>query len=210
MYYLVKTPWWLKKIYNKLVWDADPAGKKLYLSFDDGPHPQITPFVLNELKKFNAKATFFCIGQNVEQYPGIYRQIIDEGHSVGNHTYNHLNGWKTDDAVYLENVARAQLFIDSNLFRPPYGKITGFQRRQLAAPRFGLHTIMWSVVSGDFDAGISPERCLNNVLRNSREGSVVVFHDSEKARDRLEYALPKALEYFAAKGFSFEKIVISA
>ncbi len=210
MYYLVKTPWWLKKIYNKFVWEADPAGKKLYLTFDDGPHPKITPFVLNELRKFNAKATFFCIGQNVERNPDTYRQIINEGHSIGNHTFNHLNGWRTDDAVYLDNVAKAQLFIDSRLFRPPYGKITGFQRQQLAAPRFGMQCVMWSVVSGDFDTGIRPERCLNNVLRNSREGSIIVFHDSEKARERLEYALPKALEHFAAKGFSFEKIVVNA
>lgn len=206
MYYLVKTPWWLKKLYPGMTWNGPEKDKTIYLTFDDGPHPTITEFVINELRKFEAKATFFCIGENVKKYPEMYKNLIEEGHAVGNHTFNHLNGWRTADAEYLDNIAQASLFIDSRLFRPPYGKITRFQQQQLANPRFGLQTIMWSVVSGDFDAGISPKRCLKNVLRNSGEGSIVVFHDSEKAWERLEYALPKVLNYFSDKGFRFGKI----
>ena len=137
MKYFVKTPWWLKKIYSSYTWSIPTKEKIIYLTFDDGPHPEITPFVLKELKNYNALATFFCIGKNVLAYPGIYKQILDEGHSVGNHTQNHLNGWKTSNDAYMKDIAEAANYIDSNLFRPPYGKITSFQAKHLHAAMKG-------------------------------------------------------------------------
>lgn len=208
MFYLIRTPGWVKKVYKNRVWDINTSGKELFLSFDDGPHPEHTPFVLDELKKYNAKASFFCIGKNVLSYPEIYKRIIEEGHTVGNHTNDHLNGSKTTDARYLENIKLAKQYIDSQLFRPPYGKISGFLVKQLLSPVYGLKTIMWTVLSGDFDVKISKEQCLQNVILNADPGSIVVFHDSEKASERMKYALPKVLEYFAAKGFLFKAISI--
>ncbi|GEO09872.1 polysaccharide deacetylase [Segetibacter aerophilus] len=179
-----------------------PADKnEVYLTFDDGPHPTITPFVLRYLRQYNAKATFFCIGKNVKQYPHIYEQIINEGHKVGNHTYNHLNGWKTGDIIYLKDVVLAQQVIDSNLFRPPYGRITKSQVRELC-PIFKI--ILWDVLSGDFDVSLSPQKCADNVIKNTTSGSIIVFHDSEKAFPRLEFALPKALEFLSEKGFAMK------
>jgi len=206
MFYFVKTPGWLKKFYSERVWEIDTAEKQLFLTFDDGPHPVVTPFVLDELKKIGAKATFFCIGKNVVAHPEIYTRILEEGHAVGNHTYNHLNGWKTKDAVYLDNIAEAKKYIDSKLFRPPYGRVSSFQQKQLKAGRFELKTVMWTVLSGDFDTSIDEERCLQNVVLHAKEGSIIVFHDSEKAAGKLKYALPRVLNYFSKKGFSFEKI----
>ena len=206
MFYSVKTPWWLKLLYKNCIWHIKSTEKVIFLTFDDGPHPSITPFVLDELKKYNAKATFFCIGKNVLQHGNICSRITTEGHQIGNHTHNHLNGWKTKDTIYLENVAEAKKYIDSPLFRPPYGKIRKFQLQQLGTPKFQLHAIMWSVLSGDFDKKISPEKCLNNVIKHTTSGSIVVFHDSEKAFERLAYALPIVLKYFSEKGYRFEKI----
>lgn len=207
MFYLVKTPGWVKKVYPKQIWDIPSQQQELYLSFDDGPHPEHTAFVLDELKKYNAKATFFCTGKNVVEYPEMYKRIIEEGHAVGNHSFNHLNGWKTNDAVYLENIEMARQYIDSNLFRPPYGKITSFQVKQLLQKRYAYSVIMWTVLSGDFDVSISPQRCLQNVLLNTKKGSIVVFHDSDKAQERMRFALPKVLKYFTEKGFQFNKIL---
>ena len=207
MFYLVKTPWWLTKIYPGCTWQMPRGDKKIYLSFDDGPHPVATSFVLEELKKYNAKATFFCIGKNVLESPFIYEQIIDEGHQVANHTYNHLNGWKTNDEEYINNVMAAKKLIDSNLFRPPYGKATRFQLK-LLTERYGLNAIMWTVLSGDFDTKLSNERCLRNVLKNTTDGSIVVFHDSEKAYQRMQYALPGMLKYFSERGYQFATIKI--
>ena len=155
MFYFVKTPGWLKRLYKQCTWSIPVHEKIIYLSFDDGPHPAITPFVLDELKKYNAKASFFCIGKNVLAYPDVYKRIIDEGHAVGNHSFNHLNGWETNDAAYLDDIAEAKKYIDSYLFRPPYGRIRRFQLSQLSAKRFNLKTIMWTVLSGDFDDKIT-------------------------------------------------------
>ena len=206
MFYLVKTPWLLKKIYPECVWKIKTVEKVIYLTFDDGPHPVATPFVLEELKKYNAKATFFCIGKNVEENFELYKKIIEDGHAVGNHTYHHLNGWKVKDEVYLEDIYKAKKIIDSNLFRPPYGRITKFQLKQLPAEKYKLKPVMWSVLSGDFDKEVSGEECYLTVVKNAEEGSVVVFHDSEKALERLQYALPLVLKYFTEKGFEFRKI----
>jgi len=207
MFYLVKTPWWLKRLYPGCTWQIAGTEKKIYLSFDDGPHPVVTSFVLEELRKYNARATFFCIGKNVEAYPFIYEQVIDDGHKVGNHTYNHLNGWKTSDEAYINNVVMAKQLIDSNLFRPPYGRATKFQLK-LLKENYELNPIMWTVLSGDFDPGLSKENCLKNVLKKTAGGSIVVFHDSEKAYEKVQYTLPKMLQHFSEKGYSFDTIKI--
>lgn len=206
MFYLVKSPWWLKKLYKQCTWSIKRNDKSLYLTFDDGPHPLITPLVLDELKRYNAKASFFCIGKNVVANPGVYKRIIDEGHAVGNHSHNHLNGWKTNDKIYLDDIAIAKKYIDSNLYRPPYGKIKFFQLKQLRLPRFKLKTIMWTVLSGDFDGDITKEKCLANVILNASEGSIIVFHDSDKAYNRMHFALVETLKYFNDKGYKFERI----
>lgn len=206
-------PWFMKKLYPSLIWEKPTDKKILYLTFDDGPHPIATPFVLDELKKYNAKATFFCIGKNVVDRTDIYKRIIDEGHRVGNHTFNHLNGWKVSNEKYLENIFEAAKYIDSNLFRPPYGRISKFQikllqREKKDAESFdrSFKIIMWSVLSGDFDLKLSPEKCFENVLLNSKPGSIIVFHDSTKAWEKMSYALPKVLEHFSKHGYCFEAL----
>ncbi|MFT3748730.1 MAG: polysaccharide deacetylase family protein [Agriterribacter sp.] len=205
MVYFAKTPWLLKKLYSAAIWGMPDREKVIYLTFDDGPHPEITLFVLEQLRKFNAKATFFCIGNNVVKYKDVYTNIINDGHKIGNHTYNHLNGWKTDDKKYFTDIAEARKYIDSDLFRPPYGRISKLQLKYLTES-FNMKVIMWSALSGDFDQKITPETCLKNVVLSTKSGSIVVFHDSEKAFKNMQYALPKTLEYFAKQGYRFDKI----
>ena len=204
--YLIKTPWWLRALYPSLAWRIKEPGKTVYLTFDDGPHETATEFVLDQLKQFNAKATFFCIGKNVESYPEVYQRILNDGHSVGNHTYNHINAWKVRDDVYMEEINKASTFIRSNLFRPPYGRIKRSQIKKLQSPDFSLQTIMWDVLSGDFDINVTPEACLGYVLYHTKPGSIIVFHDSTKAWERLQYALPKVLEHFSKKGYEFKAL----
>ena len=206
MFYLVKTPGWVKNVFKNRIWDIPTTQKDIYLSFDDGPHPEHTVFVLDELKKYEAKATFFCIGKNVQAYPDVYRRIVDEGHAVGNHTFDHLKGTKTPDPIYLQNILQARQYIDSKLFRPPYGRVSGFIVNHLQTPAYNLKTVMWTVLSGDFDVAITGDQCLQNVLLNTRAGSIVVFHDSEKASARMRFALPGVLEFFSGKGFEFKAI----
>lgn len=201
--YLVKTPWWLRALYPSFIWKINTDEKVLYLTFDDGPHETATPFVLDELKKYHAKATFFCIGKNVVKHREIYKRIIDEGHAVGNHTYHHLNGWKTKDEAYISDIGEAENRIDTTLFRPPYGKITRFQS-SVIRQKFSI--IMWDVLSGDFDTDLQPQRCLANVLNHSGKGSIIVFHDSTKAWERMSFALPKVLQYFSEKGYKFRSL----
>lgn len=205
MFYFVKTPWLLRKWYSGCVWNIPTKEKIIYLTFDDGPHPTATPFILDELEKYRAKATFFCIGKNVIEQPQLYRRILDQGHRVGNHTHNHLNGWKADDKDYFQNVQQAASYIDSNLFRPPYGRISGFQLTHLKS-FFHYKIIMWDVLSADFDTRISGEKAALHVMEHAGPGSIVVFHDSTKAFDRMHIALPKVLEFFSEKGFRFEAI----
>lgn len=228
MFFLTKTPYLLKKFYpNQLIWNKTRAEKVIYLTFDDGPIPIVTPWVIKTLKNFNAKATFFCIGDNIAKHPEIFKQLKAEGHAVGNHTFNHLKGWKTDDDTYISNVFKCQQLTRTHLFRPPYGRIKKSQIKRLSkeysvlsnkdtpvnqddlefsnsvAHGSPLEIIMWDVLSGDFDASLSPERCLKKVLKHTQNGSIVVFHDSLKAWDRLEFVLPRVLEAWTKAGYRF-------
>lgn len=200
--YIVKTPLFAQWLFKKLVWRIVNT-KKAFLTFDDGPVPEATPWVLDLLKEEGIKATFFCVGENVVKYPEIYQRIIDEGHAIGNHTYNHLNAWKVDKESYISNVEKASEVIDSKLFRPPYGKLSPSLSNKLAED---YDIIMWDVLSGDFDSNISAEKCLDNVHKNAKEGSIIVFHDSVKAIDKLKYVLPETIKLLREKGIGFDKI----
>ena len=206
MFYLKKTPWFLKKIYPDCTWNIKTDENILFLTFDDGPHPHATPFVLGELKKYNAKATFFCVGKNVKEFFSIYQQMVNDGHKPGNHTYHHLNGWKTNDKKYLEDVLEAAKIIDSDLFRPPYGRITRFQLKAIRGKKLKLKPVMWDVLSGDFDTNLSADNCYLNVINNAEKGSIIVFHDSSKSFPVLQQALPRVLEYYSKKGFQFKTL----
>ena len=209
MGFWVKTNRFIKWIFPNYVWDISNDGQKVFLTFDDGPTPEITEWVLEQLKKYNAKATFFCIGNNIEKYPEIFQKTIAEGHAIGNHTFNHLNGWKTSTEVYIENVKLYETqnpkLVTRNLFRPPYGKIKHSQSKILR--KLGYKIIMWDVLSRDYDQRISSTQCLENVLSNIETGSIIVFHDSVKAEHNLKYVLPKTLEFLKEKGFVCDKIV---
>jgi peptidoglycan-N-acetylglucosamine deacetylase len=207
MFYIATTPWWLRLLFpSELTWSIPTREKVLYLTFDDGPTPHVTDFVLNELKKYNAKATFFCIGENVQKHPELYQLLFAEGHRTGNHTHNHLNGFHTKDEMWLNNVKEAAKWIDSDLFRPPYGKLRSFPAKVLKESNPPFKIIMWSVLSADFDTNISPQKCFENVKKNTKPGSIIVFHDSEKAFPNLKYALPEALKLFSGEGYRFEVI----
>lgn len=175
--------------------------KRVYLTFDDGPHPEITGFVLDQLKAHDALASFFCIGKNVENHPDTYQRILSEGHSVGNHTFNHLNGWLTDDDIYVENVAKANQLIQSNLFRPPYGRLKKSQFRKIKENQPDIKVVMWSVLTGDFDRSVNAKKCLDTIKEKTTSGSIIVFHDSEKAFDRLSECLPEALKFLKQEGY---------
>ncbi len=179
------------------------SGKKVYLTFDDGPHPSITPYVLDQLEQYQAPAVFFCIGDNVQRYPETYQLIRQKGHKTGNHTQHHVNGWNTSLETYIAEIREAAACIDSTLFRPPYGRITKAQLRSLKATLPQLNVIMWDVLSGDFDPSIDADQCVSNVMRHVRAGSIIVFHDSEKAFPRLEAALPIILKKLKEAGFEF-------
>jgi peptidoglycan/xylan/chitin deacetylase (PgdA/CDA1 family) len=201
--YFIKTPWIAKQLFSSYVWSIDTKEREVYLTFDDGPHPTITPWVLDELKKYNARASFFCIGNNVRQYPAVYQRIREEGHAVGNHTYQHLNGWKAGTEKYLQDITNAAALIQSNLFRPPYGRIKTRQAKRITAALNDINArvIMWDVLSADFDRNITAQQCLENVLNNYCEGSIIVFHDSEKAFPHLQNVLPKILEHLQKENY---------
>ena len=234
--YFVKTPKLVQQYFSNYVWNMGSAKKDIYLTFDDGPHSEITDWVLHLLKNYNASATFFCVGDNIKKYPKTYNELILQNHSIGNHTFDHLNGWKTSNKDYQNSVLKAEELISkqkreertdlpagkagkrelesiptnneqqptTKLFRPPYGKIKSSQAKFLI--KKGYQIIMWDVLSADFDQNISREKCLQNVIKNTKPGSIIVFHDSEKALKNLEYALPKVLEYFSEKGFEFKAL----
>ena len=210
MSFWIKTNYFVKKIFQNYIWDIPNHGNKVFLTFDDGPTPEITEWTLEQLKKYDAKATFFCIGNNIEKHPAIFQKIIQDSHSIGNHTFDHLKGWKTSNEKYIENVVLCQSQIPNskpktlNLFRPPYGKIKLSQSRILR--KLGYNIIMWDVLSRDFDKTITQEKCLENVLKNIESGSIIVFHDSVKAEQNLKYVLPKTLAFLKEKGFVCAKI----
>lgn len=194
----------VEKFYSEWVWRINTEQKELFLTFDDGPHPTITPAVLNLLKQYDAKATFFCIGDRVKRYPEVYNQILAEGHAVGNHTQHHLNGWKVSDEAYLKDVKEADLYIDSTLFRPPYGRIRKVQSKKIIAE--GKKIVMWSVLSGDYSNKLSPEDVVKRVSIPFEKGAIYLFHDLEKAEKNMFFALGKLLEDARQQDFSMKKI----
>ncbi|OSY88759.1 polysaccharide deacetylase [Tenacibaculum holothuriorum] len=209
--YPIRTPRIIQRIFSNYTWCFQSIKKELFLTFDDGPTPEVTEFVLDTLDKYNAKATFFCIGKNVVNHPEIFQRIHNAGHSIGNHTHNHYNGWKHSTKEYISNIKLTENHIQkeydfkTTLFRPPYGRITSKQTKELL--KNGYKIIMWSVLSADFDKNISKEKCLENVLKNTKNGDLIVFHDSLKASEKLNYVLPKILTYYSEKGFEFKSIV---
>ena len=206
----LRLPWYFKFLTWKGEWRKKTSRKEIFLTFDDGPIPEVTDFVLNELAKYQAKATFFTVGENVLRYPEIMTRILQQGHQVGNHTFNHLNGWKTDSKRYLENVKKCETALKNYLlgngtrfFRAPYGKL---RPAQMLALDKTYRLIFWDVLTYDFDATFTPEACLETSLRMTRPGSVVVFHDSLKAKRNLEYVLPRYLAQLHASGYIFSAL----
>lgn len=213
-----KTPSLIKRLFPNYVWDFSSNSKTIYLTFDDGPTPEVTSWVLKKLREFNAKATFFCIGNNIKKHPKIYHQILTDKHAIGNHTFNHIKGWRTPNKKYLEEVKACEIVLaeekklaneiqntNLKLFRPPYGQISPIQGRKLLQKKYTI--IMWDVIAFDWDNSISSEKCLKNIIQNTQNGSIVVLHDSVKASKHLYYILPKVLEYFTENGFKFKAIM---
>ena len=183
------------------------TGKKtLYLTFDDGPHPLITPLVLDILKRYDAKATFFCVGSKVKEFPATFEMIKKEGHAVGSHSFNHENGWKTKNDEYIKSFNDANELIHSNLFRPPYGKIKYSQIKRFSILNSQLSIVNWTVMAYDFDHSLSQRRVYKNVIRNAGDGAIVVFHDNLKANSNVIAVLPKVLEHYKNKGYEFKSI----
>jgi peptidoglycan/xylan/chitin deacetylase (PgdA/CDA1 family) len=210
-FFMIKVPKIIKYLFFNQVWNIPNTENTIYLTFDDGPTPEITERVLEILDKNQIKATFFCIGDNVRKYPEIVQKIISQQHSVGNHTYSHLKGWKTTTKTYISNTEACEIKLhslykirNSKLFRPPYGKITPWQSYKLR--KLGYKIIMWDVLSKDYDASISAEKCYENVIENGTSGSIIVFHDSNKAKKNLLNSLEKTIENLKSRGFKFEKI----
>jgi len=212
---IFRTPSFLSKLFPSLLWRVPAEGKILYLTFDDGPVPGPTEFVIEELKRHKAVATFFCIGDNVRKHPAVFEKILSEGHAIGNHTFNHLKGWSTTLEKYLDNVSlcESQFTVympmvqeaqSTHLFRPPYGRITN---AQIKALKERYRIVMWDVLTHDYSKSISPERCLAGTIKAVRAGSIVVFHDSLKAERNLRYVLPRFLEHCASQGFVFRSLL---
>ncbi len=202
-FYIPTTPKVVRSLRRKLIWRIPTDRQELFLTFDDGPTPEVTPFVLDQLREYGAKGTFFCIGAKVRKYPELYRRILEEGHAVGNHTDQHLNGKKITEKQYFRSISACSEVVESNLFRPPYGRLT---RSQSKALQEWFHIIMWDVLSADFDQRLSGQKCAAHVTDNVKPGSIVVFHDSEKAWDRLKVALPETLKHFQEKGYAFQEL----
>ena len=198
---IYSAPFWIRTIYPKsLLWRVNTSRREVFLTFDDGPVPEITPLVLEILKKYNVKATFFCVGENVQKYPDVYNLLLNAGHAIGNHTFHHVKAWKTDYHSYLSEVEQCNQLVKSKLFRPPHGQINRKIARKLNE---NFKVVMWSALTGDYDNKLSGEQCLNNAVKYTSPGSIIVFHDSLKARERMEYALPLYIEYCLKQGYSF-------
>lgn len=196
----VQTPRFLHRLFPQLIWKEHVPSKEIYLTFDDGPHPGITPKVLNILAQFDAKACFFCVGENVHKHPDTFQSVLQAGHKVGNHTYNHLDGWKTSNDEYLANVKQCDEEVHSDYFRPPYGKI---KSSQIKALKKKYNIVMWTVITHDYDSKYDSEICLKKAIQKTRPGDVVVFHDSLKAEKNVLYVLPKYLEHLSKLGYRF-------
>ena len=201
--YLIHTPKFIQSLFPNFIWRLPTEDKVLYLTFDDGPIPEVTPWVLDLLAEYNAKATFFCVGENVERHPEIIERMRLEGHTAANHTHNHLSGWGSENVPYFHNVRKCAHLVDSDLFRPPYGRMKPRQAQFLLRH---YRIVMWDVLSADFDVNISEEQCLNNVLNNTKEGSIIVMHDSLKAQKNMRYVLPRILGHYSTLGYTFDKI----
>lgn len=197
-----RPPGFLKKLFPQLHWHLHDDFT-IHLTFDDGPNPQVTPWVLDQLARYEAKATFFCIGKNAELYPKIVERIKAEGHAIGNHTYSHTKGWGKNTGAYVEDVELANGFLGTTLFRPPYGRISRSQIRRLSTR---YHIIMWDILSRDYSAVVSPQKCVQEVVPHLRGGSIIVFHDSLKASRNLYYALPLVLEAIKNAGYHCRSI----
>ena len=200
MKFLFQTPKIIRQLYKNSLWKIKTNQPELYLTFDDGPIAELTPWVLDTLSKYGAKATFFCVGENVQKHTEIVERIIKEGHSIGNHTFNHLNGWKTKNKMYLQNVDEFRKLIKTKLFRPPYGKIKMFQFNKLKKT---YRIVFWDVLSHDYHSKMSPITCLNNSIKYTRNGSIIVFHDNIKAENNLKYVLPRYIEHFLKLNYKF-------
>lgn len=200
---MMKIPKIVEAYYPNLIWRVKTVERELYLTFDDGPTPYITKWVLDQLGEYNAKATFFCLGKNVKEHPSIYKRILKEGHAVGNHTFDHKNGWNTKSYDYMRNVMKCKNWVDSDLFRPPYGRIKKAQIKRLKE-RFRI--VMWDVLSEDYNSSLSGEKCKNIVLKQAKNGSIIVFHDSKKASKNLKKALPEILKHFSNRGYQFKAL----
>jgi len=201
--YLTKTPNFIQNLFPGYTWKVNSTEKEIFLTFDDGPIPEVTPWVLDLLEKFNAKASFFCVGDNVRKHSTIFNQVVSAGHTIGNHTFNHLNGWTTDNIRYFHNIRKCAHIVKSDLFRPPYGKLKPKQTQFLSRH---YNIIMWDVLSGDFDPNLSASDCYQKVIKSTSAGSIIVFHDSLKAFDKLQVVLPKVLQYFTEQGYSFRAL----
>ena len=203
MHKLIKTPTLIQFFFPSLLWSKKRDKKILYLTFDDGPYNMLSPFILDELKKYKAKATFFYLGSKAEKYPQLIKRCKDENHKIGNHTYSHPNGWKTKNSRYYQDIDKANKLLNSNLFRPPYGRIKPSQINHL---KKYYKIIMWDILSWDFDKKTSPEECYNNIINNTKSGSIIVLHENEKSAKNVKEVLPKILSYFSSQGFKFEKL----
>jgi len=197
----VQFPDLLRPFLGKLLWRKNSSEKVIYITFDDGPVPEVTPLVLDLLDEYNLKATFFCVGENVEKYPEIYNEVLKRGHKTGNHTYNHLKGINVSTNDYIANVHKAAQSIDSKLFRPPYGRISYKQKKAL---RGKYDIVMWDLITQDYNTNLSPDKIMQNIRRYSRNGSLIVFHDSIKAERNMLTVLPSAIEYWNSKGYKFD------
>lgn len=207
--YFIRTPFIVKKLFPNIIWEFPSNENSIFLTFDDGPHPQNTHFILAQLDKYNAKATFFCLGENAEKHPELILEILDRGHAIGNHGYRHLNGWKISPIDFMENYKKGNEILEHisgseiKLFRPPYGKIKLSQISDLPSL-----IVLWSLMPGDFDVTISTEKCYNNAINNLCSGDIICLHDNEKALQHLYYCLPKWLEYIYNKGLKSNRIIL--
>lgn len=211
--FIHKTNFLMRALYPDFIWRVPTKEKEIFLTFDDGPIPEITEFVLDELNKYQAKATFFCIGANIEKYPNIFLKIVNQQHTIGNHTFNHLKGWDTEDGIYLDNFRKCEDEIFKqipnpksqipNLFRPPFGRIKRSQAKEILKSH---EIVMWDVLTGDYDQSLSKERVLSKTLQHTEQGSIVLFHDSTKASKNMMHALPRVLKHFSERGFTFKAL----